>query len=134
VGAADRYEPTRKVSRDEVCRLLESGGVRLVEALGPMYFADAHLPGAVGVPPDLAARLAPLLLPDHDATVVTYSSDETCSNSEILARQLREMGYTDVMRYPGGKQDWICAGLPVERDDDASPAPDERHNTNAKGR
>jgi rhodanese-related sulfurtransferase len=97
-----------------------------------MYFADAHLPGAVNVPPDLTAQLAPLLLPDKTATVVTYCSDETCMNSSVLARRLRELGYTDVVRYPGGKQDWICAGLPIERDD-AACVPDEHHDTNAKG-
>ena len=26
------------------------------------------------------------------------------------------MGYTNVMEYKGGKQDWIDAGLPVESD------------------
>lgn len=133
-GAADRDEPTSRVSREDVRRLLESGGARLVEALGPMYFADAHLPGAVSLPPDLTAQLAPVLLPDTAATVVTYCSDATCSSSEVLARRLRDLGYTDVVRYPGGKQDWICAGLPVERDDDASVARTPRRDTNAKDR
>jgi rhodanese-related sulfurtransferase len=25
------------------------------------------------------------------------------------------LGYTNVREYPGGKQDWIAAGLPMER-------------------
>ncbi len=105
----------REIGRDEVRALLAVGGARLVEALGPMYYADAHLPGAVNIPPDLAAELAPDLLPDRDALVVTYCSDGRCTGSAVLARRLLDLGYANVARYPGGKQDWIAAGLPVVR-------------------
>ena len=105
----------REIGRDELRALLAGGGARLVEALGPMYYADAHLPGAVNIPPDLAAELAPDLLPDKDAPVETYCRDARCSSSTVLARRLIKLGYVDVARYPGGKQDWIAAGLPVDR-------------------
>ncbi len=61
------------------------------------------------------ARLAPELLPDRDATIVTYCSNTACQNSEIALRQLESLGYTNVRKYAEGKQDWIEAGLPVER-------------------
>lgn len=88
----------------------------LVEALGSAYFADAHLPGAINIPPDQVDRLAPRLLPDLDAEIVVYCSG-TCRNSEAAARRLQELGYSRVLLYPGGKEDWIEHALPVERAD-----------------
>ncbi|MDQ3895849.1 MAG: rhodanese-like domain-containing protein [Actinomycetota bacterium] len=87
---------------------------QLVEALGSAYFADAHLPGAINIPPDQVDRLAPRLLPDLDAEIVVYCS-ATCRNSEAVGRRLEDLGYRRVLVYPDGKEDWIANALPVER-------------------
>ena len=87
----------------------------IVEALGPMYYDDAHLPGARNLPHDQVDELAASVLPDLDATVVVYCSNTACQNSVIASRRLDELGYTHVLEYVEGKQDWIEAGLPVER-------------------
>ena len=103
------------ITRDEVVALLGRPDVRVVEALGPAFFADAHLPGAVNIPPDRVDVLAPRLLPERDELVVVYCSG-TCTNSDSTARRLASLGYSRVRVYDGGKEDWIEAGLPVERD------------------
>jgi len=106
---------TIPIEREELAdRLARGDSVVLVEALGAPYFADAHLPGAVNVPPDQVDRLAPLLLPDLDREVVVYCSG-TCRNSEITASRLVALGYRSVRVYRGGKEEWIEHGLPVER-------------------
>jgi hypothetical protein len=62
-------EPSRDLVPDQINRhdlhhLMVSGqGAVLVEALGAGYYADAHLPGAVNIPPGHVDRLAPALLP-----------------------------------------------------------------------
>lgn len=110
---------TNEISRDELSRLVQSDSPPvLLEALGAAYFADAHLPGAVNMPPDQVDVLAPALIPDQDAPVVVYCSG-TCQNSEIAAQRLVDLGYTDVRVYLGGKEDWVEHGLPVLRSDDA---------------
>lgn len=86
----------------------------LIEALGAAYFADAHLPGAINIPPGQVARLAPVLLPDLDARIVVYCSDR-CDSSRIVARELADLQYSDVRIYEGGKEEWVEHGLPVER-------------------
>jgi len=86
----------------------------IVEALGAAYYADAHLPGAVNIPPGQVDRLAPTLLPIEDATVVVYCSG-TCNSADVVAHHLEQLGYTNVAVYPGGKEDWVEHGLPVER-------------------
>ena len=104
----------RTITRDELRTAIEAGEVVVVEALGPMYFEDAHLPGAINVPHTEVDRLAPSLLPDKDAAIVTYCSNTACPNSEVAARRLEALGYTDVRKYAEGKDDWREAGLPLE--------------------
>ena len=106
----------QEISRDELQQKLGAGeNLVIVEALGPMYYADAHLPGALNLPHDQVDELAPSLLPDKDQPVVVYCSNRPCQNSVIAAQRLVELGYTQVYDYAEGKQDWIEAGLPVER-------------------
>jgi rhodanese-related sulfurtransferase len=104
------------IDRDTLQRKL--AGARpplLAEALPEKYFHDWHLPGARHLPHDQVKALAPAALPDKAAEIVVYCASRTCQNSHIAARQLEALGYTDVAVYPGGKEDWSAAGLPVER-------------------
>ncbi len=103
------------ITRGELLARLERGERPiLVEALPPMYFEQAHLPGAINLPHDRVEELAPALLPDRSALIITYCSNRACPNSGIAARHLGRLGYTNVFAYEAGKQDWIEAGLPVE--------------------
>ena len=86
----------------------------LVEALGAAYYADAHLPGAINIPPGHVDRLAPALLPDRQAPIVVYCTG-TGTSSDAVAQRLEELGYTAVAVYSGGKEDWVEHGLPLER-------------------
>ncbi|MBG0829199.1 rhodanese-like domain-containing protein [Planomonospora sp. ID67723] len=105
---------TALISRDELKAAIEAGTAVVVDALGGDYYARQHLPGAIAlVESEVAARAAELL-PDRDATVVTYCSNPACGNSEAVARRLTALGYSDVRKYREGIQDWVEAGLPVE--------------------
>jgi rhodanese-related sulfurtransferase len=85
----------------------------LVEALSPRLYASVHLPGAVNLPLE-SIEVAKGVLPDEGAEIVVYCMDPDCATSGETVRELAEMGYENVRRYAGGKQDWIDAGLPVE--------------------
>jgi len=110
------------ITRDELRAAIEAGGVVVLEALPPMYFDKEHLPAARNLPLDDIDELAPLLIPSADTRVVTYCANTACNNSSIAADRLAALGYTDVRKYTGGKQDWIEAGLPVEHGPDARAA------------
>lgn len=107
---------TARITREELAEEIEAGSVTVVETLGPSYYEDGHLPSAINVPHTRVAELAPTLLPDKDAAIVTYCSNTACANSEIAANELASLGYTNVRKYAEGKQDWREAGLPVESD------------------
>jgi rhodanese-related sulfurtransferase len=106
-----------RITRESL-RTRLTGSVRpvLVEALGTAFYADAHLPGAVNIPPGDVDRLAPHLLPDVAAEIVVYCSG-ACTSSAAVARRLEQLGYAAVSVYEGGKEEWVEHGLPVERCD-----------------
>jgi rhodanese-related sulfurtransferase len=91
--------------------------VTLVEALPEKYYRDGHLPGARHLPHDQVRALAARVLPERDAEIVVYCASATCQNSHLAARVLEQLGYASVAVYPGGKQDWSEAGLPLEREE-----------------
>lgn len=95
-------------------RMLSAEPPVVVEALGGGFYADAHLPGALNIPPGHVDALAPTLLPDRDTEVVVYCTG-TCASSEAVAARLEELGYGAVTVYSGGKEDWVEHGLPLER-------------------
>ena len=105
----------RTISRDELKGRLDRGEeVVLVETLGPGYYEDAHLPGAINIPHTEVDELAPRSLPDKAAPVVVYCSNKACQNSPQAVKRLDSLGYENVYDYEEGKQDWIEAGLPTE--------------------
>jgi rhodanese-related sulfurtransferase len=104
-----------KITLEQLQQELQTRDVTLVEALGPAYFEDAHLPGAINIPHDRVDELAPRLLPDKDARIVVYCANGPCQNSEIATLKLGKLGYTNVADYHEGKAEWLEAGLPIER-------------------
>src|SRR4029079_3765705 len=64
------------ITRAEIQAMLDAGDdVTIVEALGPMYYDDAHLPGARNLPHDRVDELAAAVLPDKSAFVIVYCSN-----------------------------------------------------------
>ena len=103
------------ITLTELRAKLEAGEeLTLVEALGPAYYEEAHLPGAINIPHEQVDELALSLLPDKQAQIVVYCASGPCRNSGIAARRLERLGYTNVRDYHEGKAEWIAAGLPTE--------------------
>lgn len=105
---------TTLITRDELRTAIESGSVTVLDALPAGYFEKAHLPTALNLVAADVEALAPTLLPDRHALIVTYCSNAACGNSQQVATLLERAGYTNVRKYRDGIQDWVEAGLPVE--------------------
>ena len=88
----------------------------LVEALPQPHYDLEHLPGAIRLDgrPTLDDALA--VLPDLDARIVVYCSGMGCTRSEVTARALDSLGYTDVAIYRGGKAEWFAEDSSEGRD------------------
>ena len=69
---------TKTISRDELKQKIDrKDDFVLVEALGKTGYDHAHLPGAINLPSDQVATLAPKLLPDKNADIVVYCASPT---------------------------------------------------------
>lgn len=69
IGTIDRAELKRKLDRGD--------HFRLVETLGEEKYRKGHLPGAVNLPPDQIAELAPKLFSDRSEEIVVYCASPT---------------------------------------------------------
>jgi rhodanese-related sulfurtransferase len=105
------------ITSDELLRKLEDGEpLVLVDALAPMVYAHSHLPGAINVPPTaFDSYMVARRIPDRSMEIVVYCASPNCEDSLATGVQLQELGYTKVRHYPGGKNEWRDAGLPLER-------------------
>jgi rhodanese-related sulfurtransferase len=63
-------------TKDLKAKLDRHQSIKVVETLAPERYREAHLPGALNIPPERIKELAPQLLPNKDDEIVTY-----CSNS-----------------------------------------------------
>ena len=105
---------TALITRDDLKAAIDAGSVTVVDTLGGDYYAKQHLPGAIAlVPADVDAQAA-ALLPDRDASIVTYCTGPSCPNSGQVADRLTAIGYANVRKYREGIEDWTTAGLPTE--------------------
>ena len=104
-----------EIGRDELRSRIERGDdFVLVDALSPLSYGAAHIPGAVNIPPDRVDALAERRIPDRGTPVVVYCASPGCDSSVDVDKRLLELGYRAVQHYAGGKKDWVAAGLPIE--------------------
>jgi Rhodanese-like domain len=63
------------ISTHDLKSKLDRRQVTLVETLAPERYREAHIPGAMNIPPDQITELAAQLLPNKDAEIVTYCAN-----------------------------------------------------------
>jgi rhodanese-related sulfurtransferase len=61
--------------RDLKSKLDRKQGITVVETLAPERYREAHIPGALNMPPEQMKELAPKLLPEKDAEIVPYCAN-----------------------------------------------------------
>jgi len=65
----------RAISTKELKSKLDQKQVTVVETLAPERYREAHIPGALNIPPEQIKELAPKLLSDQNAEIVTYCAN-----------------------------------------------------------
>jgi len=117
-----------KISREAlVAELRRDEALVLVDTLPASAYHNGHLPGAINILSDDILEQAPRRLPDRNVPIVVYCASGPCRRSDRAAERLLRLGYTNIRDYHEGKADWVAAGLPLARGDEAgSPAPHAR--------
>lgn len=101
------------INRDELKAKLDGGDdFKLVFVLGDWAFQAKHIPGSINI--SNPERSGDLL--DSDDDIVVYCSNVTCVASISAYKMLKDAGFENVRRYPGGLLDWEDAGYPLEGD------------------
>lgn len=94
-----------RITPDEAQAKMD-GDVIILDVREQWEFAEGHIPNALLLPDyDIEAKAADLL-PDKDKTILVYC--RSGRRSEIAARQLIQMGYTQIYDF-GGIIDWTGA-------------------------
>jgi rhodanese-related sulfurtransferase len=66
----------RTVSTKELQAKLQSKDkIKLVETLAADRYQQGHIPGALNIPPEKVKELAPQVLPNKEAEIITYCSN-----------------------------------------------------------
>lgn len=65
----------RTISTKDLKSKLDRKEITVVETLAPERYREAHIPEALNIPPERITELAPELLPDKNAEIVTYGAN-----------------------------------------------------------
>lgn len=85
--------------------------LKVINALKPEYYADAHIKGSINVPIDELKNFA--LSTPKDTPIVVYCASYVCPLSAQAWHTLHELGFEHVYAYEGGVNEWYYAKLPV---------------------
>src|SRR6516165_3729819 len=105
----------RETDVHDVQRRLEAGErFYLVDVREESEWSRGHLPGAIHLSKGIIERDIETTIPDSDATIVLYCGGGF--RSALVADNLQQMGYANVLSMDGGWREWNEAGYPVVRD------------------
>lgn len=91
---------------------LHDQGVPFYDVNTMEIWADGFIPGAIFFNVNDWKKLLP---EDKSQTIVFYCVNPLCTSSEIAAREVMKLGYTDVRQMPEGIYGWRLSNRPIER-------------------
>lgn len=104
----------KETTVDKIKQRLDRGEkFHLVDVREESEFAAGHLPGAAHLSKGVIERDIEKRIPDAGAEIVLYCGGGF--RSALAARNLGEMGYTNVISMDGGFREWKEKGLPVTK-------------------
>jgi len=94
----------------------EGRPIALLDVLPEEAFREQRLPGTRNACVYEVAFLKSVreMVPDLGGTIVVYCSGPECLASRDAAERLAAAGYTEVHRFPGGREEWQAAGHSLE--------------------
>ncbi len=87
----------------------------LVNSLNKQNFEERYIPNSLNISINTEGFDEKLLelVPDKTKKVVVYCSHFECPTGEKAIKRMVELGYTNVIDYTGGMDDWIEASYLV---------------------
>jgi rhodanese-related sulfurtransferase len=104
------------ISLQEVKRRFDAGTGFIVDARSPEEYEQGHIPGAINIPHDRIPEFLDALNSQvpTDGEVTIYCRGPSCDFSDLLATEMKMLGYKNVSVFSGGWEQWTLAGYPTE--------------------
>lgn len=105
------------VTIEEMKQIVDAGGSVVIDARSTTEYEEGHIPGSINIPHDRLPEFMEVLNNEvaTDARVICYCRSFTCDFSDLLATEMKIIGYQDVSVFSGGWDQWEEAGYPVEK-------------------
>jgi rhodanese-related sulfurtransferase len=115
-AAADTTLAEGAISLAEMKRRFDAGTVYIIDARSPEEYEQGHIAGAINIPHDRIPEYLDVLNAEvpTEAEVVIYCRGPACDFSDLLATEMKMLGYTNVSVFSGGWEQWSLAGYPTE--------------------
>lgn len=116
-AAADSTAPREGVvSLEQMKQMVDSGTIVVIDARSTEEYEQGHIPGSINIPHDRIPEFMDVLNSEvsTDAQIVCYCRSFTCDFSDLLATELKVIGYQNVQVFSGGWDQWQKAGYPAE--------------------
>ena len=88
----------------------------LIDARTRPEYEEGHIPGAILIDYYEMGRYLKDLLPTLDPAqrTIVYCYGPDCEDAELLARELYMLGFTDLLVFEGGFEEWVDSGREIE--------------------
>ncbi|MEN6641363.1 MAG: rhodanese-like domain-containing protein [Armatimonadia bacterium] len=102
----------REIAADELRARMtdEDDDFLLVDLMPPSQYLLLHIPTAVNIPIDYLHQVIEYL--PHERDIVLYCTDPECEFTKVGARKLELHGFTNVVMFHGGLEEWEKYGYP----------------------
>ncbi len=119
IADADKKSPDQfvMITTEQAYDLYNSGDAIFIDARDQWDFADGHIPGSINIPefsfePDDSTANAL----DKTARYVVYCHGLDCDVAVRLAKELRKLGFKNLLIYADGWNVWLNSGYAVEKE------------------
>ena len=103
-------EPFTRIDVHEAKRLIDDGGVQVVDAREPDEHAEGHVPGAINIPHMSTLPRAEELAKDRPILFICKVGQRSAVAAEFAA----SVGLNDLYNVEGGHDAWGEAGYELE--------------------
>ncbi len=114
--AGDKHEPKLITAEELSAKIGKEKAFVVVDSRGGKWFDGEVIKGAVNLPADKTdAESLAKIAPTKDTTLVFYCTNVDCPASATSAHKALEAGYTNVLKFKGGIEEWKEKGLPTTK-------------------
>ena len=105
-------EPTITGIDIKIAKELFDKNVLFIDARAEEFYNDGHIPNAICSDDfdSLVEQLEKKI--EIDEQFVVYCSDSDCGSSEDLSYEFQSLGYSNILLFKGGWQEWVDADYP----------------------